>query len=62
MPEVAIAAPYQLVATRHGTILVNPNDIYMGQAYLRYEECCEQEVAVLLSLLQFSRHGDRCRR
>jgi FkbM family methyltransferase len=53
MPEVAIAAPYQLVSTRHGTMLVNSNDIYMGQAYLRYGECCEQEIDLLLWLLRF---------
>lgn len=53
MPEVVIAAPYQLVSSRHGALLVNRNDIYMGQAYLRYGECCEFEVELLLSLLRF---------
>lgn len=53
MPEVAIAAPYQLVSSRHGALLVNRNDVYMGQAYLRYGECCEFEVELLLSLLRF---------
>jgi FkbM family methyltransferase len=53
MPEVAIAAPYQLVPARHGTMLVNVNDTYMGQAYLRYGESFEAEIAVLLGLLRF---------
>jgi FkbM family methyltransferase len=53
MPNAAIAAPYQLVSARHGTMLVNSNDIYMGQAYLRYGECCEDEINLLLSLLRF---------
>ena len=53
MPEPAIAAPYRLVAARHGIMLVNANDIYMGQSYLRYGECCESEIDVLLSLLRF---------
>jgi len=53
MPDVAIAPPYQLVSTRHGAMLVNGNDIFMGQAYLRYGESFETEVDVLLSMLQF---------
>jgi FkbM family methyltransferase len=53
MSEAAIADPYRLVSTRHGTMLVNSNDIFMGQAYLRYGECCEHEVDVLLWLLRF---------
>jgi len=53
MPEAVIAAPYRLVPARHGTMLVNCNDIFMGQSYLRYGECCEHEVEVLLSLLRF---------
>ena len=47
-----IAEPYLLVAARHGTMLVNRNDVYMGQAYLAYGECCELETRFLLSLLR----------
>jgi FkbM family methyltransferase len=53
MPEVAIAPPYQLVPARHGTMLVNVNDTFMGQSYLRYGEVFEAEIEVLLGLLQF---------
>jgi FkbM family methyltransferase len=53
MPDAAIAAPYQLVPARHGIMLVNTNDTFMGQAYLHYGECCEHEIDVLLSLLRF---------
>jgi FkbM family methyltransferase len=47
-----IAPPYRLIPTRHGVMLVNCNDIYMGQSFLRYGECCEHEVQVLLGLLR----------
>jgi FkbM family methyltransferase len=53
MTEAAIAAPYQLVSTRRGSMLVNTNDIYMGQSYLRYGECFEPELDALLRLLSF---------
>ena len=46
-----IAPPYELIATRHGSMLVNPNDIYMGQSFLRYGECCEREIQTLLQFL-----------
>lgn len=45
---IDVAAPYKLVQARHGWMLVNANDVYMGQAILRYGECCEIEVAFLL--------------
>jgi len=51
MSTISIAAPYQLTQSRHGLMLVNPNDIYMGQSFLRYGECCEREIQVLLQLL-----------
>ena len=44
-------AAYKLVQSRHGWMLVNPNDAYLGQAILQYGECCEIEVAFLLQLL-----------
>ena len=46
-----VAPPFSLVESRHGWMLVNRNDIYMGQAILRYGECCELEVAALVHLL-----------
>ena len=46
-----VAPPYRLVQSRHGWMLVNPNDAYLGQAILQYGECCEIEVAFLLQLL-----------
>jgi FkbM family methyltransferase len=50
--NLRVAEPYVLVAARHGTMLVNRNDVYMGQAYLVYGECCELETRFLLSLLR----------
>ncbi len=47
-----VVPPYVLVQARRGWMLVNVNDRYMGQAYLRYGECCEQETEFLLSLLR----------
>ncbi|MGP8068522.1 MAG: FkbM family methyltransferase [Candidatus Bathyarchaeia archaeon] len=44
------AAPYELTNTRHGLMLVNRNDVYMGQAYLLYGECCQLESQFLLAL------------
>ena len=51
-----IAPPYQLIATRHGPMLVNPNDVYMGQSFLRYGECCEHEIQTLLQFLMHPQH------
>jgi FkbM family methyltransferase len=47
-----VADPYELAETRHGMMLVNRNDVYMGQALLLYGECCELESRFLLSLLR----------
>ena len=41
----------QLVQTRHGWILANPNDFYLGRALIEYGECSELESAVLRQLL-----------
>lgn len=46
-----VAPPYKLVESRHGWMLVNVNDAYLGQAILRYGECCELEVDFLVRLL-----------
>ena len=43
--------PYQLIAARHGPMLVNPNDEYLGKAIVLYGECCELEIAFLLNLI-----------
>jgi hypothetical protein len=56
-----VAPPYKLVQSRHGWMLVNPNDAYLGQAILQYGECCEIEVAFLLQLLAQARAGDGSR-
>lgn len=48
---VEVSAPYTLVEARHGWFLANRHDIYLGQAILRYGECCELEVQFLLLLL-----------
>lgn len=52
MTTAPVAAPYQLTATRYGTMLANSNDVYMGQALLHYGECCEIEIRLLLTLLK----------
>jgi FkbM family methyltransferase len=52
MTSVQVAPPYELVATRHGTMLVNRNDVYMGQALMLYGECCEIELQFLLTLIR----------
>jgi FkbM family methyltransferase len=46
-----VAPPFTLVESRHGWMLVNRNDVYLGQAILRYGECCELEVVALVHLL-----------
>jgi len=51
MSSFTIAPPYQLAGTRYGTMLVNPNDFYMGAAYLKYGECSQIETDFLLQLL-----------
>jgi FkbM family methyltransferase len=46
-----LSAHTQLVQTRHGWMLANPNDHYLGRALIEYGECCELESAVLRQLL-----------
>jgi len=50
MTAVAAVTPYELVNTRHGPMLINRNDVYMGQALMLYGECCEIELQFLLAL------------
>lgn len=45
-----VVEPYALTETKHGLMLVNPNDYYMGQALLAYGECQELELQFLLTL------------
>lgn len=49
-PTIDVGRPYRLIQARHGWFLVNPNDFYLGQAIVRYGECCELEVAFLTQL------------
>jgi len=51
MSVVQALPPYQLVNTRHGPMLANPNDVYVGQALLRYGEYGEIEAQLLLQLV-----------
>ena len=48
--SLAMAPPYHLVSGRHGWMLGNVNDVYLGQALLKYGECCEIEVDFLKRL------------
>ena len=45
---VQAAEPYVLVDTRHGTMLANRCDAYIGQALIEYGEYCELETQFLL--------------
>lgn len=45
-----VAEPYELTETKHGLMLVNRNDYYMGQSLLIYGECSELELRFLLTL------------
>ncbi len=47
---IEVAAPYQLVQARHGWMLCNANDFYMGKALITYGECCETETEFLNQL------------
>jgi FkbM family methyltransferase len=51
--SVVAAEPYQLVPSKHGPMLVNRHDVFMGQALMKYGECCELELRFLLVLLRF---------
>ena len=49
-PIVEVAAPYKLVQARHGWMLVNPNDFFIGRAILEYGEYGEAEAQLLRQL------------
>jgi FkbM family methyltransferase len=46
-----IADPYDLVTTRHGTMLANRYDVYIGHALIEYGEYCELETQFLLQFI-----------
>src|ERR1700761_1850353 len=48
---IRIGPPYVLVAARHGAMLVNPNDRFVGHAVQRYGEYGELEFQFLKQLL-----------
>lgn len=48
---IDVTYPYKLTQSRHGWMLVNPNDFYMGRAILEYGEYGEAESIFLHSLL-----------
>lgn len=49
-----LGVKYQLVETRHGRFLANPNDTYIGRALIDYGEFSELESQVILQLLPTS--------
>jgi FkbM family methyltransferase len=46
-----IPPPYRLVQTRHGPMLANPNDFYVGRALCDYGEYGEMELQLLSQIL-----------
>lgn len=50
-PGPELGVDYQLVETRHGRFLANPNDTYIGRALIDYGEFSELESQVILQLL-----------
>ena len=48
---IAVASPYQLIQARHGWMLANPNDFYLGRSLLEYGEYSEIEGQYLIGLL-----------
>jgi FkbM family methyltransferase len=52
-PEaVRVAPPYVLLQTRHGAMLCNPGDRYIGRSLAAYGEFSEREIATLLMFLK----------
>ncbi|WP_235215165.1 MULTISPECIES: FkbM family methyltransferase [Burkholderia] len=49
---IQLAEPYLLVETRHGPMLVNRHDIYIGNALIDYGEYSELETQFLLQLIR----------
>lgn len=46
-----VAPPYELISSKHGTMLVNSNDLYLGRAIICYGECAEYEIDFLYQFL-----------
>ncbi len=52
-PQSIETAPgLRLVQGRHGWMLAHAADVFIGRSFIRYGECCEQEVQFLLQLLR----------
>jgi FkbM family methyltransferase len=51
LTAIDIDGPYRLVQARHGLMLANPNDFYIGNALLQYGEYNEIEAELLRQLL-----------
>lgn len=49
--SLAVASPYLLIKARHGWMLANPHDFYLGKALVEYGEYGEIESRYLVSLL-----------
>lgn len=49
--DVNVPPPYRLIQSRHGAMLVNANDFYLGRAIIEYGECCEVEIKFIMQLL-----------
>ncbi|WP_199189646.1 FkbM family methyltransferase [Trinickia symbiotica] len=52
---IQLAEPYLLVETRHGPMLVNRHDIYIGRALIDYGEYSELETRLLVQLIKDTR-------
>jgi len=50
-PDIELPPPFRLIRGRHGWMLANPNDVYMGRSLVTYGECAEHEIRFLLQLL-----------
>lgn len=50
--SIETAPGLRLVQGRHGWMLAHAADVYIGRSFIRYGECCEQEVQFLLQLLR----------
>ncbi|KWA08213.1 FkbM family methyltransferase [Burkholderia territorii] len=48
---IEVPQPGELVITKHGVMLVNRNDVFIGHSLIRYGEYCEGELDVVLPLI-----------
>ncbi|MBX9902601.1 MAG: FkbM family methyltransferase [Burkholderiaceae bacterium] len=49
--DIYVPPPFRLIQSRHGTMIVNTNDRYMGRAIIEYGECCEPEIKLITQFL-----------